>query len=76
MCIDAKDFYLNRPMYQYEYVCIPVSMIQEKFIIKYNLYPLVHKGYINVDIWKGMYRLPQSGRITQDCLQKHLSKYD
>ena len=51
-------------------------MIPEEFIIKYNLHPLVHTIYIYIDIRKGMYRIPQAGCIAQDCLQKHLEKYN
>ena len=45
-------------------------------MIRYNIYPLVHYGYIYIEIRKGMYVLPQYGRISQDHLQKHLAKYD
>ena len=45
-------------------------------MIRYNIYPLVHDGYIYIEIRKGMYVLPQYGRISQDHLQKHLVKYE
>ena len=63
-------------MFSYEYALLTVSMIPEYFMIKYNLYPLVQNGCIYIDIRKGMYGLPQSGFIAQDCLQKHLAKYN
>ena len=51
-------------------------MIPEEFMIKYNPYLLVHNGYIYGDIHKGMYGLPQTGRISHDRLPKHLKRHD
>ena len=62
-------------MYWYEYAWIQVSMISEEFMIKYKIHLLLKNWYIYVKICKGMYRLPQAGRIPQDLLQKKLSKY-
>jgi hypothetical protein len=35
--------------------------------------PLVHNGYVYVEINKGMYGLPQAGRIANDKLVPHLA---
>ena len=70
MCVDAKDFYLNTPIPQYEYARIQFSMIPEEFMIKYNLHSSLHSGYIYIDIRTVMYRLPQSVCIAPDYLKK------
>jgi hypothetical protein len=74
MCVDVTDFYLNNDMeiYEYYYICIPVEMIPEEFIITYNLTPLTHNGFLYTEVCKGMYGLPQAGKIAQDCLTKVL----
>ena len=68
MGIDIKDFYLNNPMGRYEYMRIPISQIPQKIIDLYNLTPLIHNGAVYVEIRKGMYGLPQAGRIANDKL--------
>jgi hypothetical protein len=42
---------------------------------QYQLAPLVHNGHVTVEIWKGMYGLPQAGILANECLKKHLAKY-
>ena len=39
MTADLKDFYLETPMDEYEYMRIPVSIIPEDIMSKYNLAP-------------------------------------
>ena len=68
MGIDIKDFYLNNPMDRYEYMRIPVSQLPPKILELYNLQPLIHKDAVYVEIRKGMYGLPQAGRIASDAL--------
>ena len=73
MGIDIKDFYLNNPMDRYEYMRIPISQIPPKIIELYNLQPLIHNGAVYVEIRKGMYGLPQAGRIASDALVPKLN---
>lgn len=68
MCMDIKDFYLNNPMNRYEYMQIPVSQIPKRIMEQYNLEPLIHNGAVYVEIQKGMYGLPQAGKIASDAL--------
>ncbi len=68
MCLDIKDFYLNNDMTRYEYMRIPVNQLPQKIIDLYNLEPLIHNGAVYVEIRKGMYGLPQAGRIANDKL--------
>lgn len=73
MGMDIKDFYLNTPMPRYEYMFIPVKVIPKSIFDQYNLEPLVHNGKVYVEIRKGMYGLPQAGRIANDKLIPILS---
>ncbi|KAI2490112.1 Reverse transcriptase (RNA-dependent DNA polymerase) [Fragilaria crotonensis] len=72
---DLKDFYLGTPMSRYEYMRVPIWMLPEAIIEQYNLTPLFHNGYVYVEIRRGMYGLPQAGRLANDqliaCLKPH-----
>jgi hypothetical protein len=70
---DLKDFYLNTPMDKYKYMRIPVSIIPDSIMTEYKLTPFIDHVY--VEIRKGMYSLPQAGRIANDQLTKFLSPY-
>ena len=41
ICIDLKDFYLNTPLQNFEYMWVPVNMIPDNIIDEYNLRPLI-----------------------------------
>ena len=75
MMIDLKDFYLEMPMEQYEYVCIPLNMIPNEIMKLYKLDNLVHKGAVDAEVCKGMYSLPQAGCIAYDCLKEFLAPH-
>ena len=53
-------------MDHYEYIRIHCSIIPETIMEQYNLEPLIHNGYVYFEIRKGMYGLPQAGRIAND----------
>jgi hypothetical protein len=72
---DLKDFYLNTPMECYEYMRIPVSVIPASIFAEYNLGPLVHRDHVYVEIRKGMYGLPQAGRLANDRLTAFLAPH-
>ena len=65
---DLKDFYLGTPMSRYEYMRVPIWMLPDAIIEQYNLTPLFHNGYVYVEIRRGMYGLPQAGRLANDQL--------
>jgi hypothetical protein len=75
MSADAKDFYLGTPMERPEFMRIPLKMIPQVIIDQYNLLPLVHNGYVMVEINKGMYGLPQAGILANKRLVKHLASH-
>ena len=72
MCMDVKYFYLNDLMDRDEYIMIQISMIPQEFVEKYNLAEKSHNGQIYARVTKGMYGLPQAGRIENDVLLKYL----
>jgi hypothetical protein len=73
--LDLKDFYLNTPMARYEYIKIPVELIPDEIMDQYNLHKFVTNGHVVFEVRKGMYGLPQAGRIANEQLQKHLEPF-
>ena len=49
-------------------------MIDSKFIDEYKLQDHIHNGYIYLKIIRGMYGLPQAGRLANKLLKQRLSK--
>ena len=72
MTMDIKDFYLNNPMEQYEYMRIPIKDIPLCIMEIYQLADIMHNGYVPVEIRKGMDGLLQAGIITNTRLALHL----
>ena len=62
-------------MYRAEYIMIQISMIPQEFVEKYNLKENTYNGYIFARVTKGMYGIPQAGKIAQDNLVKQLEPY-
>jgi hypothetical protein len=75
MVADIHNFYLNTPMPHYEYMRLHISLIPEEIIQQYNLLPLVHNGYVYIEIRKGMYGLPQAGILANHLLRDRLAVY-
>ena len=46
MCADIANFYLNNPIYIYEYMKLPLEITPEEIIQQYNLRNLAHKGFV------------------------------
>ena len=75
ICADIANFYPNNPMKIYEYMKLPLEIVPEEIIQKYNLRNLEHKGFVYMEIQKGMYGLPQAGKIANDNLKVHMAKF-
>ena len=75
MCADIAKFYLNNPMNIYGYMNLPLDIIPEEIIQQYNLINLAHKGFVYMEIQKGMYGIPQAGKIANDKFKLHLDKF-
>ena len=54
---------------------LPLDIIPDKIIQQCNLINLAHKGFVYLEIQKGMYGLPQAEKITNDTLKLHLTKF-
>ena len=72
---DLKDFYLNTPMKRYEYFKVHRRMLTDEIIRQYELEMYFDEtDYIIFEVRKGMYGLPQAGKIAHDQLKEHLAK--
>ena len=70
--LDIKDFYLNNLLPRYEYMRMALKLIPQDIVEEYNLHAISHDGYVYFQIEKGMYGLPQAGKIANEELQQHL----
>ena len=66
--LDLKDFYLGTPMERPEYMRLPMKLIPQEIIDKYNLTPLKEGGWVYVKIVRGVYGLPRAGKLANDLL--------
>ncbi len=71
-----KNFYLNTPIPEQEYVSIKISDIPQEFIDKYKLTGLDHDGWLHFKIRQGCYGLPQAGIIANTLLRSRLEAKD
>ena len=62
-------------MRRYEYMKISLAIFPDEIIAQYNLLQLASNGWLYLDIRKGMPGLKQSGRIANNRLKIHLSKF-
>jgi hypothetical protein len=70
--IDIKNFYLDTPMPDPEYVHIKISDIPNKIFMEYNLGGRDRERWIYFEIRKGCYGLPQAGILANDLLRSRL----
>ena len=75
MGIDISDFYLNSTMPEPEWMWAPVTLIPDEVMTAYDLHNKVKNGRVLVRIDRGMYGLPQAGRLAYDQLVQHLEPY-
>ena len=75
--IDIKDFYLGTPLPpgHYEYMRIHRSKLPRETILKHRLDSIFHDDYIYFEVRKCIYGLPQSGKLSQTRLVKHLASH-
>ena len=72
MGADAGNLYLTTPMDRTKYMQIPIKLIPQSFIEKYNLMSKVQNGFVYCEIVRGMYGLPQAGKLANDLIKKRL----
>jgi Reverse transcriptase (RNA-dependent DNA polymerase) len=72
-CIALKDFYLNNELPTPEYVFFKKDTIPEDFLQQYKeAITITQEGYVYARVTKGMYGLPQAGKVTSDVLLPRL----
>jgi hypothetical protein len=77
MGIDLNDFYLYSTLDDYEYVRIPIHLIPQQIINLYkNLQDKIIDGRVYyAEVRKGMYGLPQAGRLANEQLCEFLEPH-
>ena len=76
MCADVKNFYLCTPLERYEYMRMPINLISQEFMDRYDLGSKVKNGYVYIEIQRGMYGLPQAGILANKLLKERLLQND
>jgi hypothetical protein len=72
---DIKDFYLNTPMEQPEYMRLKLSDLPQDFVNLYNLTKIAEDNqYVYIKVQKGMYGLPQAGILAHRLLEQRLNE--
>lgn len=72
--VDIKDFYLNTDLPESEYISMPFSLIPSDIVKDYNLSSKAHNNTVYAKVNKGMYGLPQAGKLANNDLVEHLKK--
>jgi hypothetical protein len=67
MMMDIQKYYLGTPLPRFEYMRLPLSIIPDEIIAKYNL--------VYIEIRKGMYSLKQAGFLANQILQQRLEPF-
>jgi hypothetical protein len=75
MTLDLKDSYLCSDLPDYEYVRIPTHMLPPAIVELYQLESKISNGYVYAEVRKGMYGLPQAGKLANDRLRKFLAPF-
>jgi hypothetical protein len=75
MMMDIKNYYLGTPLPIYEYLRLPLEIIPDEVIGKYNLKYIAIDGWVYLEIRKGMYGWKQAGLLANQLLQKRLEPY-
>jgi hypothetical protein len=75
MTIDIKDFYLKSKLLRKEYAWVSLKQIAPVIIEEYNLLSMAVNGKVLIEIYNGIYGLPQSGKLAKDKLTLELAKH-
>jgi hypothetical protein len=75
MMMDIKNYYLGTPLPTYEYMRLPLTILPQDIIEKYDLTRLAVNGWVYLEILKGVYGLKQAGLLANQLLQKLLKPF-
>lgn len=71
MTMDISNFYLITPLKWPEYLRVELSDIPREIIKQYNLHAISNnKGFVFIEVTKGMYGLLQAGLLANQLLEK------
>ena len=74
---DVKDVYLNTPLKKKRYGKVRAKYIPEGTIRKTKLGQYIEDdGWLHFEIGKGMYGIPEAGRLANDLLRSGLKNMD
>jgi hypothetical protein len=73
---NIKNMYLKTPLDPFEYTKIPIALLPYGIIEYYQLQEKVLKGYVYMEICKGMYGLPQAGILANKLLKEGLACHE
>ena len=76
MTMDISNFYLMTPLKRPEYIIVKISDLPKEIINEYKLQSKDNdKGFVFIEVTKGMYGLPQAGLLANELLEKRLNKH-
>ena len=76
MGIDIRNYHLNNPMSQFQYMQIHIKDLPQELIDAYNLHNIMDEhGYVHVEIRKGVYVLKEVDIIAYKLLVKNLKPH-
>jgi hypothetical protein len=75
MMMDIKNYYFGTPLPRYEYTRLPLAIIPDEVIQKYNLTDKAVEGWVYLEIRQGMYGLKQAGLLANQLIQQRLEPY-
>ena len=67
---DVKGFYLGTPLKDKRYEKVKAKYILQVTIDNYKLQDYIIYGWLYLVIYKGMYGIPEAGRLPNDLLRK------
>jgi hypothetical protein len=75
MTMNIKTYYLGRPLLRYDYMQLPLSILPDENIAKYNLQAISVSGWVYIEIRKGAYGLKQACLLANQLLKRRLAHY-
>jgi hypothetical protein len=75
MIMDIRNYYLGTPLPRFEYMKMLLSRFPEEILDKYNFGALAVKGWVHIEIRKGMCGLKQAGLLANQLLQTRLAPF-
>jgi hypothetical protein len=70
MCLDIKNFYLTAPLDCFEYMKMPLSLFPSWTKEQYNLDKLAKNRFVDLEMCRAVWGLPQAGILANKLLCK------